>query len=155
MVNLPKKIFERDIESVRCGTSDIYFFKESEIENSQRGYRVNGLTGEPINDWIGDNYYVIGEDSSMGDPIITDISKEELPIYFMMHDDWSSLEMIAYNIEQFIEILHMIDETTITDEVEKDNLIAKIKEIVPEEGFFYWETVIQSGYEFENDMVDF
>ena len=152
MEKLPKKLFERDIESVNCGLSDIYFFKENSIEKEQAGYRFNGLTGEPIEEWIGDNYYVIGIDSCCGDPIIVDVSKEELPIYYMFHDDWSSLQLIAESFDQFLEILHLIDDNDFDYEEGKDELIAKIKEICPEEGYDYWEGLIQSGFEFYNDL---
>ena len=152
MEKLPKKIFERDIESVDCGLSDIYFFKENEIEKGQAGFRFHGLTGEIIKDWIGDNFYVIGIDSCGGDPIIVDISKEELPIYFMFHDDWTSLQLIAESFDQFLDILYLIDDGDFHSEEGKDKLIANIKDIVPEEGYDYWEALIQSGYEFVNDL---
>ena len=152
MEKLPKKLFERDIDSVNCGLSDIYFFDEDEIEKEQAGFRFNGLTGEPIEDWIGDNYYVIGIDSCCGDPIITDVSKEELPIYNMFHDDWSTLTLIDYSFEQLLAILHMIEETDIADENEKDNLVSRIKEIIPEDGYDYWEVLLRTGYEFLNDI---
>lgn len=151
MENLPKKLFERDIELVNCGLSDIYFFQEDEMDEGQAGFRHDG-EGNKIEDWIGDEYVVIGIDSCCGDPIITDITKEELPIYCMFHDDWSTLEQIAYNFEQFLEILHMIDDANIGDEKEKEELKAKIKEIVPEEGYEYWECLLQIGYEFINGI---
>jgi len=152
MENIPKKLFERDIDSINCGLSDIYLIEEDQIEKGQAGFRYNGLTGEKITEWIGDDFYVIGIDSCCGDPIIADFSKEELPIYYMFHDDWDTLQLISDNFEQFIKILHMIDDTDISDESQKDDLISEIEEIVPEEGLDYWQALIQTGYEFLNDI---
>ena len=125
MENIPKKLFERDIDSINCGLSDIYLIEEDQIEKEQAGFRYNGLTGEKIAEWIGDNFYVIGIDSCCGDPIIA---------------------------EQFIKILHMIDDSDISDESQKDDLISEIEEIAPEEGLDYWQALIQTGYEFLNDI---
>ena len=85
-------------------------------------------------------------------PIITDLSNEKLPVYSMFHDDWSSLQQISIDFEQYIEILNKIDEADIGNENEKDKLISYIKAIVPEEGIEYWESLIQVGYEFLNDI---
>lgn len=150
-MKVPKKLFERSIESVEIGISDIYLYQEDEIEKGQLGYRVKS-DGELIEDWIGDNYIIIGKDSCCGDPIIADITDKNLPIYYMFHDDWDSLQHIAYSFEQFLELLEMIDETDISNEVEKDELIEKILDNCPEDGSDFWESIIQCAYEFYNGM---
>ena len=43
----------------------IDFFDEKTIDEGQNGFRYNGLTGEPIKDWVGDEYVIIGYDSNM------------------------------------------------------------------------------------------
>ena len=97
------KIVEREqIEIVDAG----YFNK------AQEGYRFNPLKNEPIDDWntlVGENYYVIGFDEDLGDPIIADAGTEGFPIYSMMHDDWESLEKIANSFDEFINNLKSIE----------------------------------------------
>jgi hypothetical protein len=151
MLDIPNKIFDVNIKNINAGLSDIYLYTKDEIEDAQIGFRVDNK-GNKIEDWIGDNYVVIGNDSCCGDPIITDLSNEKLPVYNMFHDDWSSLRQISIDFEQYIEILNKIDEADIGNENEKDKLISYIKAIVPEEGIEYWESLIQVGYEFLNDI---
>ena len=151
MLDIPNKIFDVNIKNINVGLSDIYLYSKDEIEDAQIGFRVDDK-GNKIEDWIGDNYVVIGNASCCGDPIITDLSNEKLPVYSMFHDDWSSLQQISIDFEQYIEILNKIDEADIGNENEKDELISYIKAIVPEEGIEYWESLIQVGYEFLNDM---
>ena len=151
MIDVPSKIFDRDINKVDMGLSDIYLCSKDEIEDAQIGFRVDN-EGNPIKEWIGDNYVVIGDDSCCGDPIITDVSNDKLPVYTMFHDDWSTLQQIATDFDQYIEILHKIDDTDLRDENEKNELISFIKDIVPEEGIEYWDAAIRAGYEFLNDI---
>lgn len=87
MLKVPEKIFNIDINDIEVGLSDIHIYGKDEIEEAQAGYRYNELTGELIEDWIGEKYVVIGNDSCCGDPIIAKIDEEELPIYSMFHDD--------------------------------------------------------------------
>ena len=150
-MDFPKKIFNPKINDVEIGVGDIHLFSEEEIEDAQKGYRIDG-DGNKIKDWVGDNYFVIGYDSCCGDPIIADLSDDKLPIYSMFHDDWSTLGKISDDFEQFISILEKINNTDLKDESKKDELIKYIKSILPEDGADYWETSIQGAYEFLNDI---
>ena len=151
MISIPSKIFERNISDIEVGVSDIHLFSKDEIEDAQIGYRIDDK-GNKIEDWIGDNFVVIGIDSCNGDPIIVDINNEKLPVYSMFCDDWETLQIITDSFKQFIEILNRIDATELSDEEEKDNLISEIIKEVPEEGEEYWEGLIQVAYEFLNDI---
>ena len=151
MIDIPSEIFDININDVEIGVSDIHLYSKNEIENAQIGYRVDDK-GNSIKEWIGDNYIVIGNDSCCGDPIITDLSDDKLPVYSMFHDDWNSLQQITTDFEQYIEILNKIDETDLSNENEKNELISYIKKIVPEDGIEYWSSIIQVAYEFLNDI---
>lgn len=100
MINVPNKLFDRDIDDVGIGMSEIHLYSKDEIENGQLGYRIDDK-GNEIKEWIGDNYIVIGDDSALGDPTIVDINDDKLPAYNMFHDDWSSLQKIAYDFNQY------------------------------------------------------
>ena len=151
MINVPNKIFKRDIDDVEIGMSEIHLYSKDEIEDGQLGYRIDNK-GNEIKEWIGDNYIVIGDDSALGDPIIVDINDDKLPVFNMFHDDWSSLQKIAYDFNQYIDILDKIDGSDLSDEEEKDKLITEIVKIVPKDGQDYWESLLQVAYEFLNDL---
>ena len=150
MLQVPEKIFNADLKSVDLGLSDILIFEKDEIEKEQIGYRYTGLPGEgePIEDWIGEDYVVIGLDSCCGDPIIAKVDEDELPIYFMHHDDWSSLQLIATSFEQFINLLKKLDKTNLANKEECEHTFEIIKRESPNISLDYWESLISSGYEF-------
>lgn len=150
-MNIPSKIYNRNINDIEIGLSEIHLFNKDEIEEAQVGYSVDG-DGNKIEEWIGDNYIVIGNDSCCGDPIIIDIRDDNLSVYSMFHDDWGSLQKIADSFEQYLDILKKIDDIDLSDEMEKDKLISQLKNIVPSEGFDYWESIIQIAYDFFNDI---
>ncbi len=143
------KLFERNINEVEIGLSNIHLYSKEELEEAQIGYRVDN-NGNPIRDWIGENYLVVGNDSAYGDPIIVDLSDEELTVYSMFHDDWKSLRKIANSFSQYINILNKIDKVDLSNEQEKNKLISNILEIIPKEGIEYWNSIIQVAYEFLN-----
>ena len=63
MLKIPEKILNMDISDVKFISNDIHIYGKDEIEEAQAGYRYNGLTGEKIEAWIGEEYIVIGRDS--------------------------------------------------------------------------------------------
>lgn len=150
-MTVPNKIYDININDVKIGVSEIHLYLKDELEKAQIGYRVDN-NGNKIEEWIGDNYIVIGKDYCCGDPIIMDISDGKLPVYNMFHDDWNSLQKIADNFEQYIDILKKIDETNLSDEKEKNKLISIIKKIVSSDAEEYWNSIIQVAYEFFNDI---
>ena len=151
MINVPNKIYNTDINDVEIGVSKIHLYTKDEIEEAQIGYRIDNK-GNEIDEWIGDDYIIIGNDSCCGDPIITDVSDDKLPVYSMFHDDWETLQKITNDFEQYISILKKINKSDLSDETQKNNLISDITKIVPSEGADYWSTIIQTAYEFLNDM---
>ena len=150
MINIPNKIFERNINDIEIGVSEIHLYSREEINEAQIGYQIDS-NGNEIKEWIGSNYVVIGNDSCCGDPIIAKIDEEELPVYSMFNDDWSSLELIANSFKQYISILERIDNTDLEDKDECKNILENIKNIVPSVSYDYWEVLIKSAYEFLTD----
>lgn len=144
-------IFKRDIDDVEVGLSIIHLYSKEEFADAQIGYRIT-KKGEKIKEWVGDNYYVIGNDSCCGDPIIVDTSDSKLPVYSMFHDDWSMLVKITNSYEQYLDILKEIDNTDLSDEDSCNKLTDKILKSTPKEGNDYWEALIESAYEFINDI---
>jgi len=69
----------------------------------------------------------------------------------MFHDDWSSLEIIANSLDQFINILNKLDKTDLEDKEECKNIFEDIKKEVPNTSYDYWEGLIVSAYEFLTD----
>ena len=58
---------------------------------------------------IGENFYVIGFETDLGDPISADARTQGFPIYFMMHDYWEEFYKIANSFDEFIENLKAIE----------------------------------------------
>jgi len=145
------KIFKRDINDVEVGLSIIHLYSKEEFDDAQIGYRVT-KKGDKITEWIGDNYYVIGNDSCCGDPIIVDISDEKLPVYSMFHDDWSMLDKITESYEQYLDILKEISKMDLSNEDNYKKLVNSIIDKTPSSSKDYWEALIQSAYEFLNDI---
>ena len=139
---IPKKIFEERIDRVQIIGGMISMCSEDDFNKEQEGYRYN--SSGIIEDWIGDNYYIIGRDSTLGDPIITDINDEKLPVYSMYSDDWGSLSQIASDYETFIKILKKIKEYNLNLNTTKEVAEKLIEEIRMIENKYikYWEDLL-------------
>ena len=144
-----KRVFEIEPNELELSYNDVGIGSVEDFEDMQLGYRVDG-DGNKIKDWFGDEYYVVGFESACGDPIIVKSDEKELPIYFMIHDDWDSIEKIANSVEDFSLILKMIQERDLQDEKEAQKLIKEIKKIAPK-GCTYWEILIQGENEILNE----
>lgn len=149
MLKIPSELFERNIEDITVGLSDIHLYAKNEIEDAQIGYSKDG-NGKKLENWIGDNFLVIGHDSCCGDPIIVDLNEEKLPVYSMFHDDYSSLQKITNSFKEYINILNEIEEVDLSDAEKSLALIEDIKNNNIEEDYF--ESLIKSAYEFLNDL---
>ena len=113
MKNLIKKIKENKYNVFKIvETEQIEFVKAEDFEDAQDGFRFNSVENKPIDDWksmIGENFYVIGFETDLGDPIIADAGTQGFPIYFMMHDYWEEFYKIANSFDEFIENLKAIE----------------------------------------------
>lgn len=150
MINIPSKIFERNINDIEIGISEIHLYSSDEMNEAQIGYQID-TDGNEIKEWIGKNYLVIGNDSCCGDPIIVKTDEDKLPVYSMFHDDWDSIELIANSFKQYISILEKINGIDLENKDECKNILEDIKSIVPNESYDYWEGLIRSAYEFLTD----
>lgn len=153
MINVPEKIFNRDFEEIDVGISTLTFFKKDELDDAQIGYKYDN-NRETIKEWKGEEFVVIGNDSALGDPIIAKIDEEEIPVYSMFHDDWSSFEKIAESFEQYIGVLEMIEKTDLHRRDKIIDLLDEIEEIVPEDSYYYWEDLINSAFDFFSDSYE-
>ena len=153
MINVPEKIFNREFEEIDVGMSTLSFFKKEDLEKAQIGYKYDNKK-DSIKNWKGEEFVVIGNDSALGDPIIAKVDEEEIPIYSMFHDDWSSFERVAESFEQYMGILEMIDKTDLHRRDKIIDLLDEIEEIVPEESYYYWEDLINSAFDFFADTYD-
>ena len=148
-MNLPEKIFAFDQKVFRFGSPDDFVMcTKEDFDSAQVGFRIND-DGETIKDWVGDNFFVIGTNECCGDPILVDVSKEDLPIYFLVHDDWNLQFKIAESIDIFYEILELMDGRDFADRETADKVIKTIYDITPDCGD-YWEDLINGIYEFLN-----
>ena len=142
---------------------DLRFFNRDNIDKMQAGFRYNGLTGEKIQDWPGDDYVIIGYDETAGcgpDPIIVKTDEDKLPVYWLMSDggDWSnpvfvcdSLDEFSKSITMLVDYANFFRESALTEEL-KQEIIDKIgviegKEVISE----YWDYLLSNALSYEED----
>ena len=83
---------EKEQRSFSCPHHLKLDFAESSSAGLCRDYPAKN---KKIEKWIGDNYYVIGFDDICGDPIIIENDSKDFPVYWMWHDNWTTLEKIS------------------------------------------------------------
>ena len=140
---IPDEIFESEINDIDIPCGVIHLFSKEEFFEGQAGYIYNKIDMKLIGEWIGKQFFVIGYDSTCGDPIIINIEDKELPVYSMFHDDWTTLEKISDSFKKYVEILKLLNEAKLesnTSQEKIDELLFKIKNIVPE-GIDYWNSI--------------
>lgn len=144
-----KRVFEVQPNYLELAYNDLSIGDIEEFDDMQLGFRVDEK-GNSISEWIGNEYYVVGFESACGDPILVKSDEKELSIYFMIHDDWSTLEKIANSVEDFSKILDIISQYDMQDEKEAEKLIKKIEKIAPK-GCTYWTILIKTENEILNE----
>lgn len=144
-----KKVFDIRPNGLELSTCEMGFGRLENLESMQLGFRDDG-EGNQIDDWFGDGYYIVGFDSMLGDPLIVNIDEKGIPVYFMMHDDWDSLTKIANSIEDFAEILKLIEQTNLKYDKEVKKLLKRINKLAPKK-CYYWESLIETENEALNE----
>ncbi len=104
---------------------------------AQDGFRFNPIKNKPIKEWnelIGENFYVVGFETSLGDVIIADAGTKGFPIYFMMHDDWDSIMKVANSFNEFIENLKQIENAVNVENQDKEVIQKLVEKLDNENG---------------------
>ena len=146
--NLPTKLFKTRPRFFEFGACDITLYSERDFEESQLGFRTDYITKEPILEWIGDNYWLIGDNPACGDPFIIDTSDKNFAVYSIFHDDWNIKIKVSDSFDSFIDILKLIKSYNLKDLSSIDKLTIKIKALYPKHIAEYWIDFINLVYEF-------
>lgn len=77
-----------ELDEISYGYRTLILFSESEIDEEQKGYSSNAITGELLSDW-NNNWMVIGCEDLAGDPVFVDLQVEKLPVYTAAHGEGS------------------------------------------------------------------
>lgn len=98
---------EMAVEDPEVGTIPIHLFSKEEFEEGQVGYRIDeeghSLTGDNEGDWK-ENWFVIGYDELVGDPIFIDLTNKNYPVLTAMHGEgnWEPEGMFS-SLDDFLE----------------------------------------------------
>ena len=90
---------------------------------------------------------MIGYETLLGDPIIVNIEDSKLPVYSMVHDDWSILYKIANSIDDYRKILKMIIESDLSEKEIVEKILREIELINKGIEISYWEDLLLGVYE--------
>ncbi|WP_042355190.1 hypothetical protein [Bacillus rubiinfantis] len=87
----------------------INLLSRDELEKGQLGYRFdeegNTLIGKEDGQWK-ENWFVIGYDEELGDPLIVDIAVKDYPIMIAMHGmGYWEPEIVFSSLKDFLECL--------------------------------------------------
>ena len=130
------------------GELDIIFFEKENIDAGQHGFRYDDLHDEVINEWIGNEYVIIGYDSTAGcgpEPYIMKTDEKELPIYWLMTDgsNWKNPNKIANSFNDFTKIIECINKNLDSNNNPNKELILKeIAKINLNNNMKYWEMLL-------------
>ena len=116
--------------SVEIGLSGLIILDLEESETEQVGYSVS-IKGEPLfgfndGDWQ-EGWYVIGRETSCGDPIFVDLNDPDIPVYTAAHGMgfWEEV-CIADSYENFEDLLDLIDKSIVDGKLSS----GKIRQII-------------------------
>lgn len=155
---LPDEVYDKlkTLSFINFLNGEVEFFDKSNIDEAQKGFRYNPINNEIINDWIDDEYIIIGYDCSSGcgpDPIIIYNDKNNYPIYWLMTDggDWNHPLKIADTFEEFINAYNNIIRNK--EKIENNSLNLKeynelynnIKKIINVNNFDWWNDFLQKN----------
>ena len=107
---LDKKAYELlDLPELVFFYGSIKFARPDTIDEMQKFFRYNGVTGELEEGWKESNI-VIGHDRTAGlgpDAFILDTSDSKLPVYWLMTDggDWENPDLVCEDLETFHNII--------------------------------------------------
>ena len=153
-LKVPQKLFKIKPRKLFVGGNfgrslDTVLFEKDEIEKEQLGYQFD-LNGNPIPEWFGPEYVVIGHDYICGDPLIAKVDEPEIKFFSMFHDDWDSLTLIARSIKEFEFIAAKLEACDVTDLSSIENF-KKETASIPNDVIDYWTNLVDLANEFYNE----
>jgi len=127
----------------------LLIFTNEQSENEQVGYSVSKY-GEPLfgfdeGDWQ-EGWYVIGRETTCGDPVFLDLNDVGLPVYTSAHGmgDWDA-NCIADSYEDFMVVIKAIEDAVTNRKIPLDRLkvlMSEIKDTVGEESLEFWNMLL-------------
>lgn len=138
-MNFKQEFIDNDIHDLDIGIDHVHIDTIFELAETQIGFSVDS-EGNDLDDWIGKEYLVIGLTSLCNDPIMVNQKEKNFPVYFMFHDDYSSLMKISSSYTNYIKILKKIKETDLT-EGDVEDLLSEIKKI-ESKYIDYWRSLL-------------
>jgi len=157
---LSNEVYDKlnNLEELYFQYGDIIFFSKTNIDDAQKGFRYVPSDNSIIDEWAGNEYVIVGYDSTAGfgpEPIIMKVDEQNLPMYHLMTDggDWKNPDKIANSFDDYIKIMNCISEfseyfeySTLSEE-NYNLLINKISQINSNENMDYWKILLQSTIE--------
>ena len=151
MYTIPERFFEITPRLVNIGCGELYLYDKDEIADAQIGYKIYP-DGRKIEEWFGDEYFVVGNDSTCGDPIFINVSEKNCPFYYMFHDDWEdSIMKIADSLDEYEKMLRVIKGVDYADKASVKTVCEALEKINTKAYNLYWEDVIEVAVEFYAD----
>lgn len=150
MMEIPVKLFDRDVEKINVGAGAFNFYSKDNFEDAQVGYLYEEDKTESKR-WVGKHFVVIGNNSVKAEPIIAKLDEPLLPIYTLINNERNLLKKVSNSFDEYKEVLDKIDKTDLYRKDEITNLLGELKEIVPKESIYYWENVVLSAYDYNVD----
>lgn len=145
-LTIPDKLLEKKLNKLQLGLNNLIFYTKEEIKEKQIGYHYNS-DYQKIEDWIGNNYLIIGYETLLGDLFLIDINDKQLPVYSMYYDDWNTILKITKSIDDFRKILNIISNKDLSNKEIINNLINEIKNINQGLELNYWQDLLWNAYE--------
>lgn len=144
---LTEEIYNK-LKKLHIGELDIIFFERENIDAGQHGFRYDNLHDKIIDEWPGNEYVIIGYDSTAGcgpDPYIMKTDEKELPIYWLNTDggNWKNPNKIANSFNDFIKIIACINENlNLENELNKELILNEIAKINSNKNMEYWNMLL-------------
>ncbi len=112
MKRVKEELSKIPIREIQLGYAGIQLFTADQVQDGQVGYSVDlqgqSLTGSKEGKWQ-QNWIVIGNESTCGDPIFIDASDSNLPVYAAPHGEGTWVpELIALSFDKFAECLKLL-----------------------------------------------
>lgn len=103
--------------------TEIKLENKNTFSKAQQGYRKNG--NKLIPEWdefVGEDFYIIGFSTAVGDPIITNIKNPSFPVYYIFNENWNITPLLANSFDEFIENLKQLDQLINVDFADRSTI---------------------------------